>query len=556
MMTPGRQDSPLRCPACPVVLPRDDLIRHLWLEHRLVLVGEAVHEPWALLRLWIDEYRRERDLEVLERCRKLARESDPRQGLARLESLLIDDARRQEARREGASFCPNCYTLVPMPDDRPLRPLNVSRGRITGGGYRIEVCDRFLLTSLEVETPAGVIHRGVEPRRRFTSRGALVAFGGPCVLLSFVLALLGAYEHIAILVPVLALLGVGLLLSAGAYLFWGTPDDPLERAVVHAWDRFIPKLLRDDTPGCADFLAGLALLSIGRGDARQRVETLRAVMDRAEPDQPALPWPAGHRGAVWRLAIEDAARLDADPVPLLVTQVGRFFDGELPIAFVDGLLHDWQNNGWDEVDRARLRVLLAEQAFEAGCELCHIEELAGRSPALGMALGSDRPGELAALRLLWSLRATMPWSLHGEASTVFDIAVSPQQSGKLLRRHPDLLLSIPELPGGGLCARGVVVLGERFEEMPTFFEVRPRSTTDEFALFIGHRVLPFAEDPSALLGPLERWFRYYFSEFRPRVAEVYGWRSPGPPNLGSMRVACRTCGQALVPQMGEIGRPA
>jgi hypothetical protein len=548
-------EPPLRCPACPAVLVRADLIRHLWTAHRLVLVGETAHEPWPLLTGWVEEYHRSRDADLLERCRKLAKESDPAHGPARLEVLFVDAERRRQARSQGASICPHCYAFMPMPDDRPLKPLNVSRGRITGGGCRVEVRERFLLTNLEMETPAGVVYRGPEPGRRFTPRGALVACLGPCVLLALLLDFLGAYFHFATLVPVMVMLGVGLLLAAGAYLGWHTPAEPVDRAVGHAWTRLVPRLLRDDPGSVADFLAGLALLSLGRGDARQRVETLRRLMDTAEPDQPGVPWPAGHRGAVWRLSIEDAGRMDVDPVPLLVAQAARFFDGELPFAFVDALLHDWQNSTWDETARARLRVLLCDQAFEAGCELCHLEALAERSPGLGAALAADRPSGLAALRLLWSLRTTMPWSLYGEADTVFNIAVSPQQSAKHLRRNPDLLLTIAELPGGAMCAGGMVIAGERFVEMPTSFEVRPRPTDGEFALFIGERLIAFDEDPSPLLTPLQHWFRYCFSEFRPRVAEVYGWRTPGLAHMPgtTTRIACTSCGQPVVPRLGEVG---
>jgi hypothetical protein len=180
-------------------------------------------------------------------------------------------------------------------------------------------------------------------------------------------------------------------------------------------------------------------------------------------------------------------------------------------------------------------------------------DIGRRSPALGAALGSDRPTELAALRLLWSLRATMPWSAHGEATTAFDLAVSPQLSGRHLRRDRDVLLTIDDLPGGALVADGVVVAGKRFTALPASFEVRPRADVDEYALFIGHSLIPFVEDPSPLLPVLEGWFRYFFVEFQPRIAEVYQWQAPGSLTFGSgQRIACPGCRQPVTPRRAAL----
>lgn len=552
-------EPPLICPACRTTLPRLDLVRHLWTEHRLVLVGETAHQPWQLLRDWTSEYRRGRDGDLLERCRTLARESDPEHGMERLERLLLEDRHpgerslEEEARSRRASICPQCYGLVKVPDDRPLHPLNVSHGRITGGGFRIEVRDGLLFTKLELETPAGFMHRGPEPGRRLTWQGALLVLAGPWVVLALVFGLAGAYFELPTLVPIMLALGLGLLFAAGASLGWYANASPFERALEHAWAHFVPRLLRDSPAGFEEFIAGLALLSTGVGDPKRRFETLQHVLEHAEPDHPRVPWSPAARGAVHRLAVDDAARMDVDPVPMLITQVSRFFDGELPRVFAETLLQEWQTSAWEEAARIRVRVLLSEQAFEAGCEVKDLVELGERSPNLAAALGTDRANELAALRLLWSLRASVPWSACGAADLVFDLAVSPQLAAKHFRRQPDVLLALHDLPRSYLSASGVIIAGIRITEMPASIEVRPRPNDDEFALFIDTQLIPFSEDPSPLLPALERWLAYYFREFRPRLAEVFGWRSPTGLAVGRMTVACPACGQALVPQIGAIG---
>ena len=47
----------MSCPRCSVQLRRPAMIRHLWDEHRLILDGRRVREPWAVLDDWILEHR-------------------------------------------------------------------------------------------------------------------------------------------------------------------------------------------------------------------------------------------------------------------------------------------------------------------------------------------------------------------------------------------------------------------------------------------------------------------------------------------------------------------
>src|SRR5262249_21722837 len=112
----------MACPRCKAELVRPEMIRHLWDEHRLVLDGRRVREPWRGVADWVEDYGLEKDPEMLARCRELAERLDPRGGARELDRLLlrqgVDDAgaRRalaDEAGRQGASLCPHCYALVP-----------------------------------------------------------------------------------------------------------------------------------------------------------------------------------------------------------------------------------------------------------------------------------------------------------------------------------------------------------------------------------------------------------------------------------------------------------
>src|SRR5207247_2209383 len=104
-------------PRCRIELQRLEMEKHLWDHHRLVLEGRRVREPWRLLEDWVEEYRLEKDPEVLARGRALAARLDPAQGPADFNRLLLqrgvddEDARRtlvEHARQQWAALCPAC----------------------------------------------------------------------------------------------------------------------------------------------------------------------------------------------------------------------------------------------------------------------------------------------------------------------------------------------------------------------------------------------------------------------------------------------------------------
>src|ERR1700682_1134522 len=77
------------CPRCPAQLRRTDLVKHLWLQHHLVVFGQTVREPWQLIADWIEEYRREARPGLLLRCWELGQHLDPEQGLKRVQRLFL-----------------------------------------------------------------------------------------------------------------------------------------------------------------------------------------------------------------------------------------------------------------------------------------------------------------------------------------------------------------------------------------------------------------------------------------------------------------------------------
>src|SRR5207244_10029537 len=121
----------------------------------------------------------------------------------------------------------------------------------------------------------------------------------------------------------------------------------------------------------------------------------------------------------------DAPAVDSDPVVRLADALWPCLTGEAPAGLAELVATDDVLAGWSVGQRARLRVLLAARAFEAGVEVADLHDLGRAAPALGRTLGSDDTDGLARLRLLWTLRPTRPWQVCGPAATVFEVANYP-----------------------------------------------------------------------------------------------------------------------------------
>lgn len=576
----------MNCPRCETQLRRPEMIAHLWNEHRLVLDGRRVREPWSMIEEWLDAYRERRDATLLERCRMLVQRLDAEGGggksqpsstpMRRFHRLLLthrvadEEARRaltEEAASQHAACCPWCYELVPVPREVPPARLNLYRGRLSAGGYRVEVSESRPLTFLEIVTLEKTIYRGRELGQLWTRRGAMLVGVGPLILL----ALLGAMGIFNFgtepLKPVLVILSLALVVHLLTLWQW-RPRLPLGvRARNYAWTMLAPRLFAegyrlDDSA----FVAGLALLSCGDGYAPLRETLLLDFVKRTENAFSMGLAPPGHLAALRRLSVEDAASRGADPVPLVVELVARCFEGRLSLRFAEHLLSGWVTEWWTPGNLVRLHALLCDRAFEAGFEVRNLLNAGNNAPTLGRILGTDNVRNLAALRLLWSLRPTRPWDRCGDPLTVFDLAADPQRAD-LLGRYPDLLLWQMEpqwliaAPGVTepkpthilFCVRGVLLQGVLFNETPRVVEVNARWRYND--LVIGEQRFRSTGELDPLALRMERWFRYAFSEFLPALPRVETWQAPD--RLAILRawgaVSCPECHRQVLPRVGQVG---
>ncbi len=562
----------MSCPRCAVELRRPEMVRHLWEEHRLVLDGRRVRDPWTIVEGWIDAYRVNGNPELLRRCRIVAHRLNAENGLLRVHRLLLSrgvedaEARRhllEDAQQRHATVCPSCYAAVPMP--RELRPLQLicRAGRLAAGGYAVEVFEEGLHPRLEARTPQRLVFRGPQPERRWTLRGAVLLFVGPLVLLALAAAFIPA-RWVPPVAPVTILLGVSLLVYLRLRATWTASAPAAERMIDYAWKLLAPVLHEGRfVPEDSAFLAGLALVSRGLEGEQQLPELLR----RTEKAVAAGEAPLSHLAALRRRLVEDAVARGADGVRLVTDLLSRCFEGQLALAFAEYLLDDWRCDWWTPANLARLRVLLCDRAFEAGFEVQNLLDAGRTAPSLGVVLRTEEPHALAALRLLWSLRPTRPWDRCGPVTTVFELASDPEHA-ELLEEVPDVLL-VQEEPDwlvvgdGGqsplgparilLVTRGVLLQDTLFTEMPRVIEVLSKSIGYELVLGMHHFRSPDDLEPLALR--MERWFRYVFNEFLPATAQALSWQSPDRAALLRAwgAVPCPECQREVLARLGEIG---
>ncbi|MFO0879211.1 MAG: hypothetical protein U0840_17845 [Gemmataceae bacterium] len=565
------------CPRCGVELRRHHMIAHLWAEHRLVLDGSRVRDPWGLVEEWLDQAQVGQDRTLVQRCRVTVEKIDPERGPRRLLRMLLarnlaDPAAKQaylnEARDQYASCCPRCFALVPMPGEQAPLAIKFRSDRLTALGYHVAIDQHGLRPILDVVSPEGVIYHGMEPDHPWTAAGAAFLFALIVVLLALLTAMLWPRSLGRPIQPVAILLLLAWLVHFGVRLAYQVQTPLRERLVEYTWQLLVPEFhARGFSTSDSAFAAGLAAWHSRQGQWELDLEALpRLISQTTEAVERHLA-PAGHLAALVRLRIEMLTHEGADPVPLVVQWIDRCFQGKLPLAFAQSLLEQWSADWWTRTNLARLRILLCDRAFEAGFEVQTLLDAGLTAPALGTVLSREAPRPLAALRLIWSMRATRPWDRLNQVQTAFEIAARPEQA-EVLGRHPELLLQaihpdVPlaydghlEKPGPArvmVTLAGVWLQGVIFSIPPRIVEVNRRSYGSQ--MILGGNLFRSSVDLDRFSREIERWFRWVFHEFLPQVDRVLGWQSPHRDALlrawGAM--ACPECGKHLLPGVGEVG---
>jgi hypothetical protein len=567
----------LSCPRCGVELRQPAMLSHLWQQHRLVLEGRRVRDPWSVVEDWLKLARQPGQEIWIERCRIAADKLDPQGGRIRLNRLLLahqlggDKELREilaEADRQHAGCCPRCYALVRLPGSASVPAILLRAEGLVAGEYVVLLNESGLRPVLEVRKSSEVIYRGVEPGETWTPGGARQLWAGTLVGLALLCAIFWPSKPVPPYVPVIFLLFLACLAWLAGRIAESGGEPARLRVLAHAWQWLVPRLhAQGFSLADSSFLTALCGLSLRLNWREAPLELLNNQLRLTEQAVENHQAPPLHLALLLRLRAEIAAEQGEDPVPLLVRKLARCFRGKLPLAFAQDLLEDWVADFWTQTSLARLRVLLCDRAFEAGFEVQNLLDASQQAPALGSTLRIESVRRLAALRLLWSMRAERPWKRLGEVRTVFELAEDPQLATPLAR-YPDLLLWYQDSsrqvvadrasdPMGPLTIQqtlaGVWLQDILFISMPRVIEVRHKSMSSE--LFLGADVFRSSENLEPVARLLERWFRWTFQEFAPQVDSVLTWQSPDRAAILRSwgAIACPECGRYFLPRVGELG---
>jgi predicted RNA-binding Zn-ribbon protein involved in translation (DUF1610 family) len=575
----------MSCPRCGVELRRYAMIGHLWEEHHLLLEGKRVRDPWGVVEEWLTFAKEHHDPKWVERSRVAAEKIDPQHGRYRLNRLLLSRglgdnptklALLAEAREQHAGLCPSCFAFVPVPPEEPSAVVKLTSERLVGAGFRVAISEKGPRPWAEVVTPTTVIFQGQEPDRAFTPDGAAFLYAGILVLAAILCAMLWPISLGHPVRPVAMILLAATIVHIVTRKLMEAEGPVNERVLDLTWSLLVPQLHSGEfRPVDSAFAAGLARWyseRLSRADSSARrlevpAEPLAELIRQTELAVAAGKAPVGHLAALMRLNIERAHGEGKDAVWLTVRQLARCFEGKLPMTYAQHLLEGWSGGPWTRVNLSRLRVLVCDRAFEAGYEVQTLLDAGQNAPALGAILAIDAPHSLAALRLVWSLRATRPWDKFGDVVTAFQIAADPERAN-VFSEHADVLLYQEERdvevgvegerepPGPArvqVTLAGVWLQSVIFSIPPRVFEVRRRTSGTE--LILGRHVFRSPGDLEGLSRRVEKWFRWVFHELLPQVDKVLTWQSPHRQALLRAwgAVPCPECGKALLPRVGEVG---
>lgn len=558
------------CPRCGARLASDDMVRHLWEKHRLLMENGRVREPWDVIGQWLAEYSRSSRSEFLDRCCDLAQALDPAEGLTRVHRLLLlcgsddDEARtllRAEALEKNATLCPHCFALVPLATQVTPTPVVVGSGRVDGGGYRVDLAERCLYTRLLVQTPSFTIFAGPDPRRAMTRRGAILFFLVPIVALACIFAAMPPLLGLSPILPASAILLAGVLIYFAISMNWRATAGLSDRALNHAWRLMAPRMIQYEIrKSDAAFLAGLAEASRGHGDFEARDDSLRKAIAALRQERVGIPYLT----PLSILKITDAAALGGDDLPAIANEAGDSFDAKLPLDHADRVVKELRGDPKDRTRRARLRVLILARAFAAGLETEDLRIVGQVCPVLGSSYASEDRDGVARLKLLWLYRPRRLWQRIGSATTVFDLARYPKLAENYLRQRPDLLLFQASVGTDAaapilICEEGVVYRDVLITNPRTPMRVRARSLVrgGGFELTVGDRIFRFREDPTLLARRLKGWAEFLFDEFLPRARLLVRRRSEiGDQLLMQKATTCPECRRTFAGLVGEIGLTA
>lgn len=585
----------MTCPRCGVRLTPPELANHVLAEHGLVLDGRTVRKPWTVALNCLEEYAENLDSRLLERAEQLAVIASLENGRKRLwrEALRRGVAPKhyrraliESVKSTAASLCPECWESMSTRTETLGSVRIDQQGNIrskTASLHRVDL--HGIWGSVEISP-----WQGRAPRWVLSRLGSIAAIA---VLFLVPSALFGVMEHqgfvgmqpFALGGFVLGLAGM----SAAAVVYRRRAVEPIDVA----WELVVPELLRDQVhmngSDGMDFLASLASVSCGRGDASLRepilVRAIQAVGHLVR--QGTLP--PYQLGELLHLRWDDASRKrrkHGQREQVLNDLLRQVLNGQLPLACVDVATRNGKTLSrlqQDEPIAIVWRVI--EDAKSAGLVPSDLMSITMASPTFGALLEATSVGasDFAELFAILDLE---------DSHEVPDGLLTARQllrvgKRRLFRGHPTLLAQTPpnlasdseeiRLSVDGFGFGGVVFTSspdvtvipvtafvqtgwthQRTDGGPDRrYSVNPPTgyyRHGGYTLTVGNVTRHYGDDPALVAGNIRRMARFLFHRLKPKAAE---WSQyPTTPELTRILAEpasrCPHCQTRLRLQQGTI----
>ncbi len=557
----------MSCPRCPTELRKKDMVGHLWDKHRLVLDGERVREPWRVIEDWVVDYGLEKDPQVLARCRELALKDDPRTGLARLQRLLYRRGLRDrdllnelkaQVRTRKATLCPHCCATVAIEDPLAVENgLTMESARLQGYGYHLEVSERGLAPSLQIESPTTILFRGREPGRFLTRFGGSLLVVLPVMLIAAAVLFRFIDHELRLALSFVLAGGFGLVMAGFMFLLWPRPRPAQERLVKAAWKYLVPDILRGKKGRREwSFLNALVELSEEMQQHKLNQDVLLDCAEKASDAAKTDAFALVCLKALTRRLIADMRDNGEDPFDIVLTLASECFKGKLPVSFLGDLMesfHGKERANWSKSDLNRLPLLIAHQAFSADLDIDDWLSLGRAFPVVSAVLNLESRWHWQQFQAVWSQRNRKPWEAAGPAANMLDLAKQPASVEDLLSYYPDVLLYIAKA-NLVIGSKGVWIEGVCVTSFPPSADVTAEKLSNGYEVQVGTLRIRAAENPRPYLDDIKRWLRWYFHEFVPTVPNAPRPMTESRHRMWQLsKIACTECSRPLVACPGDLG---
>lgn len=515
--------------------------------------AQVAGDPWGKVAAHLKHFIEEGDANALQEAERIALAASPDDGPLHLARCAIElgshDTRFRSvldtyARRKNSVACRFCHAFVKVPDAPPPMRVFISDNELSSDAFEISIREK-LVTDVNI-TGRDVAWSVPPPEPSISKLGAATAAGVAIAVASLPVWCLAADSFGKILVAAGSTI---FAIAVFASLTYKLYRPQFSSTLDVAWLEIVPVLAQSaPSPEHSSFIAGLALVSEGKGTPQSRYESL----DLAIRSQRAWAREGVIRRDVlanlYRLALVDRRkrRLNGrDPIEPLYELWTHCLEGEYSLDLFDQVTH----NGkllhllpHSQLAIARLRIL--QSVYERRLSVEDVVLMRHKSRAVDelFSLGAELDDNAVA-RLFAVIRLRQLNEISVPSTTAFEVVARGARGAlNVFDTWPDLILYRlnPEIV---LCGSGVYFYGMRFQKEPTIH--RDGSGTAA-RVYIDGNAFPSHEIPPFTVQQLSQFCEFCFGPLA--VKAMLQRKKPLTPEIDqrlfSELVQCSKCGTA------------